>query len=151
EEIRKLNLENEKFKAELQLKGKKDEEIAHLKQQLEQYQKDNIQLNSDQKTIFVEMEKLKKDIELKDNEIQKIKQEMQVKEKQIIEQQKSFEEKNKQINKNKEEQKENIMNDNSSTSISNTSSTFDFELIRSFKLLKTFTGHTSTVRSIDYS
>ncbi|ETO01849.1 hypothetical protein RFI_35590, partial [Reticulomyxa filosa] len=92
EEIRKLNLENETLKVELQLKGKKDEEIAHLKQQLEQYQTDNLQLNSAQacyifllfsfdskisKATFVEMEKLKKDIESKDNEIQKIKQEIQ--------------------------------------------------------------------------
>ncbi|ETO00581.1 intracellular protein transport protein USO1, partial [Reticulomyxa filosa] len=145
EEIRKLNLENETLKVELQLKGKKDEEIAHLKQQLEQYQIDNLQLNSAQacyifpfKTAFVEMEKLKKDIESKDNEIQKIKQEIQVKQKQIIEQQK-----NKQMNENKEEQKENIINDNSPSSIINTSSTLDFELLRSFKLLSTFNGHTN--------
>ncbi|ETO35368.1 WD-40 repeat protein, partial [Reticulomyxa filosa] len=37
-----------------------DEEIAHLKQQLEQYQKDNIQFNSAKQTTLVEMEKLKK-------------------------------------------------------------------------------------------
>ncbi|ETO10594.1 hypothetical protein RFI_26783 [Reticulomyxa filosa] len=48
EEIRKLNLENETLKVELQLKGKKDEEIAHLKQQLEKHQKDNLQFKSDQ-------------------------------------------------------------------------------------------------------
>ncbi|ETN98263.1 hypothetical protein RFI_39247 [Reticulomyxa filosa] len=46
QQTRKLNLENETLKVELQLKGKKDEEITHLKQQLEQYQKDNLQLNS---------------------------------------------------------------------------------------------------------
>ncbi|ETO03621.1 hypothetical protein RFI_33781, partial [Reticulomyxa filosa] len=44
EEIKKLNLENEILKVELQLKGKKYEEIASLKQQLKQYQKDNLQL-----------------------------------------------------------------------------------------------------------
>ncbi|ETO01383.1 intracellular protein transport protein USO1, partial [Reticulomyxa filosa] len=162
-EIRKLNLENETLKVELQLKDKKDKEIAHLKQCLEQCQKDNLQLNSaqacyifffsfhliqkyqkqiiiiiiiKQKTTFVEMEKLKKGIKSKDNEIQKIKQKIQMKEKQIIEQQK-----NKQMNENKEEQKENIIYDNSS-SIINTSSTLDFELLRSFKLLSTFNGHT---------
>ncbi|ETO33062.1 hypothetical protein RFI_04045, partial [Reticulomyxa filosa] len=121
EEIKKLNLENETLKVELQLKDKKDEEIAHLKQQLSQ-------LNPAQAYI-----------ESKDNEIQKIKQEMQMKE-----QQKKFEEKNKQTNDNKEEQKENTINDNSSSSIISTSSTFNFELVRSFKLLKTFTGHSST-------
>ncbi|ETN97914.1 TMF1-like protein [Reticulomyxa filosa] len=42
----KLTLKNETLKVELQLKDKKDKEIAHLKQQLEQYQKDNQQLNS---------------------------------------------------------------------------------------------------------
>ncbi|ETO35378.1 hypothetical protein RFI_01684, partial [Reticulomyxa filosa] len=135
EEINKLNLENETLKVELQLKGKKDEEITHLKQQLEQYQKDNLQLNSVQKTTFVEIEKLKKDIKSKENKIQKIKQKMQVTEKQIIQQQQKFE----QINENKEEQKQNIINDNSSTSIINT----DFELVRSFKLINTFTGQTS--------
>ncbi|ETO03117.1 Serine/Threonine protein kinase, partial [Reticulomyxa filosa] len=147
EEIRKLNLENEILKVELQLKGKKDEEIAHLKRQLDQYQKDNLQLNSahqkiiiiKQKTTLVEMEKLKKDIESKHNEIQKIKEEIELKEKQIIEK--------KQMN----EQKENIMNDNSSKSIINTSSTLDFELVSSFKLLNTFAGHTSAVWNIDYS
>ncbi|ETO01409.1 hypothetical protein RFI_36031, partial [Reticulomyxa filosa] len=102
EEISKLNLENETLKVQLQLRGKKDEEISHLKQQLDQYQKDNLQLNSAQKTTFVEMEKLKKDIESKDSEIQKIKQEIQLKQKQIIQQQ-NFE----QINENKEEQKQN--------------------------------------------
>ncbi|ETN99646.1 hypothetical protein RFI_37824, partial [Reticulomyxa filosa] len=56
------------------LKVKKDEEIAHLKQQLEQYQKDKLQLISAQKTTLIEMEKLKNDIKSKDNEIQKIKQ-----------------------------------------------------------------------------
>ncbi|ETO00174.1 hypothetical protein RFI_37276, partial [Reticulomyxa filosa] len=73
-----------------------------------------------------------------------------MKEKQIIEQQKKFE----QINENKEEQKKNIINNNSSSSpssIINKSSTLDFELVRSFKLLNTFTGHTSIVYSIDYS
>ncbi|ETN98502.1 hypothetical protein RFI_38991 [Reticulomyxa filosa] len=48
-----------------------------------------------QKITLLEMEKLKKDIESKDNEIKKIK-EMQ---------QKNLEEKNKQINDSKEEQK----------------------------------------------
>ncbi|ETN98537.1 intracellular protein transport protein USO1, partial [Reticulomyxa filosa] len=139
DEIRKLKMENERLKVELQLKRKKDKEISNLKQQLEQYQKGK-------KTTLVDMEKLKKDIESKDNEIQKIKQKMQVKEKQ-----KKSEEKNKQINDNKEEQKENTMNDNSSTSISNTSTTSNFKLERSFKLLKTFTGHTGNVWSIDYS
>ncbi|ETN97283.1 viral A-type inclusion protein, partial [Reticulomyxa filosa] len=92
DEIRKLNLENETFKVELQLKCKKDEEIAHLKQQLDQYQKDNLQLISaqqkkiiiimiKQKTTYVEIEKLKKDIESKDNEINKIEQEIQLKQK----------------------------------------------------------------------
>ncbi|ETO03382.1 WD-40 repeat protein, partial [Reticulomyxa filosa] len=104
-----------------------------------------------QKTTFVEIEKLKKDIESKDNQILKIKQKIQVKQTQIIQQQENFEQKNKQINENKEEQKENIINDDSSLSIINTSSTLDFELVRSFKLNKTFTGHTSYVWSIDYS
>ncbi|ETO36586.1 hypothetical protein RFI_00476 [Reticulomyxa filosa] len=44
EEINKLNLENETFK----MKSKKDEKISHLKQQLDQYQKDNIKLISAQ-------------------------------------------------------------------------------------------------------
>ncbi|ETO00448.1 hypothetical protein RFI_36996, partial [Reticulomyxa filosa] len=48
EKISKLNLENETLKVELQLKFKTDEEISYLKQQLEQYQNDNLQLNSDQ-------------------------------------------------------------------------------------------------------
>ncbi|ETN97839.1 hypothetical protein RFI_39687, partial [Reticulomyxa filosa] len=52
EEINKLNLENETFKVELQLKSKKDEEISHLKQQLDQYQKDNIQLISNQACLY---------------------------------------------------------------------------------------------------
>ncbi|ETO32119.1 hypothetical protein RFI_04999, partial [Reticulomyxa filosa] len=161
EDIRKLNIENERLKMELQLKEKKDEEIEYLKQ----YQKDNLQFNSAQvyyyyyyyyyflfsKITFVEMEKLKKDIESKNNEIQKIKQEMQVKQKQIMEQQKNFEEKNKQMNENKEEKKENIMNNNSSTSIINIAFNYNFELVRSFKLINTFTGHTDWVRSIDYS
>ncbi|ETO02275.1 hypothetical protein RFI_35161, partial [Reticulomyxa filosa] len=132
----KIKLENETFKVELQLKGKKDEEIAHLKQQLDQYQKENLQLifaqaskNDNiiimikQKTTFVEIEKLKKDIESKDNEINKIKQEIQWKQKQIIQ----------QIHENKEEQTQNIID---------TSSTLDFQLLRSFQLLNTFTGHT---------
>ncbi|ETN99795.1 hypothetical protein RFI_37672, partial [Reticulomyxa filosa] len=92
------------------------------------------------KITFIEIEKLKKDIELKDNQ----KQEMQVKETQIIQQ------KNKQMNNNKDEQKQNI-NDNSSSSIINTSSTFNFELVHFFKLIKTFTRRTNIVRSIDYS
>ncbi|ETO03140.1 peptidase C14, caspase catalytic subunit p20, partial [Reticulomyxa filosa] len=149
----KLNLENETIKVELQLKNKKDEQIAHLKQQLEQYQKDNLQLISaqqiiiiiiQQKTTFVDMEKLKKDIESKDNEIQNIKQKIKLKEKQ---QQTNLE----QINENKEEQKQNIIHDNSSLSIINASPTLDFQLLRSFKLLHTFTGHTDCVWSIDYS
>ncbi|ETO01761.1 hypothetical protein RFI_35678, partial [Reticulomyxa filosa] len=109
--------------------------ISHLKQQLDQYQKDNIKLISDQacyififKITLIEIEKLKKDIESKDNEIQ-IKQEIQFKQKQIHE--------------NKEEQKQNIIHHNSSSSIINTSSTSDFQLLRSFKLINTFTGHTS--------
>ncbi|ETO11113.1 hypothetical protein RFI_26263, partial [Reticulomyxa filosa] len=137
DEIRKLKLENETLKVELQLKGKKDEEIAHLKQQLNQYQKDNLQLNSaqqimtiaiiiKQKTTFVEIEKLKKNIESKDNEIKKIKGEIQLKQKQKIQ----------QIDEHKEERKPNIID---------TSSTLDFQLVRSFKLNKTFTGHTSYV------
>ncbi|ETO36587.1 hypothetical protein RFI_00475, partial [Reticulomyxa filosa] len=48
EEINKLNLENKTLKMELQLKYKKDEEISHLKQQLDQYQKNNLQLISAQ-------------------------------------------------------------------------------------------------------
>ncbi|ETO01979.1 intracellular protein transport protein USO1, partial [Reticulomyxa filosa] len=123
----------------LQLKGKKDEEIAHLKQQLEQFNSTQ-KIIIKQKITLAQMEILKKDIH---NKIQKIKQEMQVKEKQIMEQQKKFEEANKQINNNKEEQKENIMNDNSSISIINRSFTFNFELVRSFKLINTFTGQTS--------
>ncbi|ETO02823.1 WD-40 repeat protein, partial [Reticulomyxa filosa] len=103
------------------------------------------------KITILEMEKLKKDIGSKDNEIKKIKEEIQKKEKQMVEQQKKLEEKNKQINDSKEEQKENNKNDNLSTSIINISSTFNFELVRSFKLLETFTGHTSYVYSIDYS
>ncbi|ETN97652.1 hypothetical protein RFI_39877, partial [Reticulomyxa filosa] len=133
DEISKLKLENETLKVELQLKGKKDEEIAHLKQQLNQYQKDNLQLISaqvcyvfifasiyskyqnqiiimiKQKITFVEIEKLKKDIESKDNEIKTIKQEIQLKQKQIIQ----------QIDENKEEQKQNIIN---------TLSALDFQL-----------------------
>ncbi|ETN97718.1 Centromeric protein E, partial [Reticulomyxa filosa] len=153
EEIRKLSLENETFKVELQLKVKKDEEITHLKQQLDQYQKDNLQLisaqacyifisiftknnnnnnNDQQKTTFIEIEKLKKDIESKDNEIQTIKQEIQSKQKQIIQ----------QMNENKEEQTQNIIN---------TSATLDFQLVSSFKLNNTLTGHTNYVLSIDYS
>ncbi|ETO00884.1 hypothetical protein RFI_36556 [Reticulomyxa filosa] len=75
--MNKLSLENETLKVELQFKSKKDEEISHLKQQLDQYQKDNIKLISDQafyififKTTFIEIKKLKKDIESKNNEIQ---------------------------------------------------------------------------------
>ncbi|ETO18424.1 WD-repeat protein [Reticulomyxa filosa] len=67
------------------------------------------------------MEKLKEDIKLMDNEIQKIK------EKQM-------------------KNKRNNINDNLSTSNINMLSTFNFKLI-----LKTFTGHTNWVRSIDYS
>ncbi|ETO03026.1 hypothetical protein RFI_34384, partial [Reticulomyxa filosa] len=86
EEIRKLNLKNEKLKVKLQLK---DEEIAHLKR----HQKENLQLNSakvcyvllsiqnikskkiiiKQKTTLAEMKKLK------DNKIRKKNQKMQVK------------------------------------------------------------------------
>ncbi|ETO22166.1 hypothetical protein RFI_15034, partial [Reticulomyxa filosa] len=153
-----------------QLKGKKDGGVAPLRQQLELDQKDNLQLNSDQvccvflfcfrsiqniqkqetiikqQTTLPEMQKLKKDIE-----IQKIKEEMQVKEKKMVEQQKKFEEKNRQINDNKEEQKGNNKNENLSTSVINTSPTSNFELVRPFKLIKTFTGHTNWVWSIDCS
>ncbi|ETO01322.1 hypothetical protein RFI_36118, partial [Reticulomyxa filosa] len=52
EEISKLNLEKETLKMELQLKSKKNEEISHLKQQLNQYQKDNIKLISDQACLY---------------------------------------------------------------------------------------------------
>ncbi|ETO00011.1 viral A-type inclusion protein, partial [Reticulomyxa filosa] len=101
-------------------------EIAHLKQQLDQYQKDNLQLNSVQvyyKTAYVEIEKLKKDIKSKDNEINKMKQEIQFKQTQIIQ----------QIDENKQEQTQNIIH---------TSSTLDFQLVSSLKLNNTFTGHT---------
>ncbi|ETO03027.1 hypothetical protein RFI_34383, partial [Reticulomyxa filosa] len=67
EEIRKLNLKNEKLKVKLQLK---DEEIAHLKR----HQKENLQLNSAKKITLVEMKKLKKD-----NKIRKKNQKMQMK------------------------------------------------------------------------
>ncbi|ETO15431.1 WD-40 repeat protein, partial [Reticulomyxa filosa] len=171
DEIKKLNLENETLKVELQSKGKKDKEIARLKQQLEQYQNQSLQFDYahvclfvlfffafdilsslkiktylKQKTTLIEMEKLKKKIKSKHNEIQKIKQEIQ-----IMEQQKKLEEKNNHMNYNIEEQKEDNINDNLSTLIINTSSTFNFELVRSLKLIKTFTGHTNWVRSIDYS
>ncbi|ETO10616.1 DNA double-strand break repair Rad50 ATPase, partial [Reticulomyxa filosa] len=84
------------------------------------------------KTTYVKIEKLKKDIESKDNEINKIKQEIQFKQKQIIQ----------QIDENKKDQTQNIIN---------ISSTLDFQLVRSFKLNNTFTGHTNTAWSIDYS
>ncbi|ETN97569.1 WD-40 repeat protein [Reticulomyxa filosa] len=123
EEIRKLNLENERLKVE------KGEEVALLKQQLKQYQEGN----SGQKTTLIEMEKLKKDIESKDNEIQQIKKEIQEKEKQTV------------------EQKENNKNNNFSTSINNMQSTLNFELARSFELTGTFFGHANCVNSIDCS
>ncbi|ETN97531.1 hypothetical protein RFI_39998, partial [Reticulomyxa filosa] len=136
DEIKKLNLENETLKVELQSKGKKDKEIARLKQQLEQYQNQSLQFDYahvclffskkqylKQKTTLIEMEKLKKNIKSKHNEIQKIKQEIQ-----IMEQQKKLEEKNNHMNYNIEEQKEDNINDNLSTLIINTSSTFNFEL-----------------------
>ncbi|ETO05125.1 WD-40 repeat protein, partial [Reticulomyxa filosa] len=49
------------------------------------------------------------------------------------------------------EQKEDNRNDNLSISSINTPSIFNFKLVRSFKLLNAFTGHSNIVWSIDYS
>ncbi|ETO10779.1 WD-40 repeat-containing protein, partial [Reticulomyxa filosa] len=82
DEIKKLNLENERLKVELKLKEKKDEEIVILKQQLEQYKKDIIKFNYSQKITLIEMEKLKK--EQQNKHINDIKEEQKENNKIII-------------------------------------------------------------------
>ncbi|ETO07498.1 WD-40 repeat protein, partial [Reticulomyxa filosa] len=138
EEKKQLQSENEKLKEQIDLDKKKQyEEILKaliLKQ-------DILNSNYHQGFFFVNKTLL--------NELEKLKQEIQLKDQIILE-------KEKEIKKLQEKNKNNEEDDNQFyyhiiPNIKETS-TFNFDLFRSSsKLLKIFKGHTDYVNSIDYS
>ncbi|ETO19563.1 WD-40 repeat protein, partial [Reticulomyxa filosa] len=155
---------------ETQLEIKKDKDLALLKQQLTQCQQDILRFESSQKTTHIENEKLRKDIESKDNEIKNMKAEMQSNATKLTELQSAFQQailkhhidmelmKKDMMEKEKhmleqqqivthlleeKDDKKILESDNKSQQ----SFTLDFELLCSSQ---TLLGHTECVNSIDY-
>ncbi|ETO12752.1 WD-repeat protein, partial [Reticulomyxa filosa] len=133
EEIKKIKLENENNKLELKLKEGKDD-ILLLNQNILQSESSQVcmffsfkinikktKTTIEQKTTLIEIEQLKKDIELKDNEIKQIKEKIEEKEKKFEENNEQISQFLKQNNGNKKEQ------------------------------LKIFNGHTDGVCGVEFS
>ncbi|ETO33469.1 WD repeat-containing protein [Reticulomyxa filosa] len=124
---------------------KKDEEISKLFKENTILQQKLLEQELAITNSNFAHEKLKKEIELKNEEIKKVRQEMQA----IILEKEDIVKKMQE--KNDTEQKESKSNDELPTSKSDQSSPFDLNLFRSVRCIKTFTGHKNIVYSIDYS